>query len=74
MLGGMVLWQLGVEFERAWLRSYDGPLLGEPGDGVGPPLRVRRGQGAGGGERRWVAAQRRRHVATAAPVIRAHRG
>jgi hypothetical protein len=23
------MWQLGIEFERAWMRAYDGPLLGE---------------------------------------------
>lgn len=26
---GAALWQLGIEFERAWMRSYDGPLIGE---------------------------------------------
>ena len=29
LLGGVAVWQLGVELERAWLRSYDGPLEGE---------------------------------------------
>lgn len=29
LLGGLLLWQLGIEFERAWMRSYDGPLLGD---------------------------------------------
>ncbi len=29
VIGGVALWQLGVGFERAWLRSYAGPLEGE---------------------------------------------
>jgi hypothetical protein len=33
LLGGMAMWQLGIEFERAWMQSYDGPLLGEGLDG-----------------------------------------
>jgi hypothetical protein len=27
LVGGV--WRLGIEYERAWLRSYDGPLLGD---------------------------------------------
>jgi hypothetical protein len=71
VLGGVALWQLGIEFERAWMRSYDGPLGGELGVGD-PESRLDEPTGASG-ERRWVAAQRPRRVATAAPVIRAHR-
>ena len=29
VLGGVTLRRLGIEFERAWLRSYEGPLLGD---------------------------------------------
>ena len=29
ILAGMTVRQLGIEFERAWLRSYDSPMLGE---------------------------------------------
>jgi hypothetical protein len=29
VLGCVTLRQLAIEFERAWMRSYDGPLLGE---------------------------------------------
>jgi hypothetical protein len=32
---GMFLWQLGIAFERAWLQSYDGPLLGDTVDDRG---------------------------------------
>ena len=58
VLGGVAVWQLAIEFERAWMRSYDGPLLGESlaGDSdetwpraeidAAPPVR---------GERRWVS-------------------
>jgi hypothetical protein len=28
-LAGALVWRLGVEFERAWMRSYDGPLKDE---------------------------------------------
>jgi hypothetical protein len=30
VLGGVTVRQLGIEFERAWIRSYDVPLLGDP--------------------------------------------
>lgn len=33
VLASVTMWQLGLEFERAWLRSYDMPLLGESGAG-----------------------------------------
>jgi len=29
VLGGVTLRRLGIEFERAWLRGYDGPQQGE---------------------------------------------
>jgi hypothetical protein len=25
----VAVWQIGIEFERAWMRSYHGPLIGE---------------------------------------------
>jgi hypothetical protein len=62
VLGGVALWQLGLEFERAWLRSYDGPLEGETL--AGEPLLAARGSEADAAqaatverERRWVKAQ-----------------
>ena len=66
VLGGVALWQLGVEFERAWLRSYDGPLEGETP--AGEPILAARGAEtavplvAAGAERerRWVKAQQPR--------------
>jgi hypothetical protein len=65
VLGGVAVWQLGIEFERAWMRSYDGPLLGESlaGDSdetqlqaeidAVPPAR---------GERRWVSEHDRPRI------------
>jgi hypothetical protein len=29
VLAGVVLWQLGIEFEREWIRSRERPVLGE---------------------------------------------
>jgi hypothetical protein len=29
VLVGVAVWQLAIEFERAWIRSYDGPLVGD---------------------------------------------
>ncbi len=76
VLGGVALWQLGIEFERAWLRSCDGPLLGElsAGESIENEPCARFGQtGSVGRERRWVATQQPRRVTRAAPVIGAHR-
>jgi hypothetical protein len=60
--GGVALWQLGVEFERAWLRSDEGPLLGEalaePVGSAGTTPQPTGGEHsttAPGGRRRWVA-------------------
>lgn len=59
LLLGAALWHLGIEFERAWMRSYDGPLIGETiAQDHGPVA-----QGAQSGssvqpidkQRRWVA-------------------
>ncbi len=70
VLGGVAAWQLGMEFERAWLRSCDGPL---PGDTLGgyrdeAPLRALPDQGSAaiGERRRWVARQRPRTAPGAA--------
>jgi hypothetical protein len=61
VIGGVAVWQLGLEFERAWLRSYDGPLLGEtlPAPpqtrGVAPePASSESSVRAHDGRRRWV--------------------
>lgn len=68
VLGGVALWQLGIEFERAWMRSYDGPLEGETlageplaetfaADRGGTTQRSELAQAipAVGRQRRWVA-------------------
>ena len=77
VLGGVAVWQLGIEFERAWLRSYDGPLLGESFAGhseetqpqaeidAAPPAR---------GERRWVSGHGPRIVPRVTRVARPQRG
>ena len=65
-LGGAVVRRLGIEFERAWLRSYDGPLEGETL--AGEPILAARGAEAAASaapaaaerERRWVKAQQPR--------------
>jgi hypothetical protein len=62
VIGGVAVWQLGLEFERAWLRSYDGPLLGETlpapaemGGMASAPAGSESSAPARGGRRRWVA-------------------
>jgi hypothetical protein len=58
VLGGVALWQLGIEFERAWMRSYDGPLLGETLPGASAAVveqtYLERSTPALGERRRWV--------------------
>lgn len=60
--GGVALWQLGIELERAWLRSDEGPLIGETVaesvtavGGSSQPTGNERSGKAPGGHRRWVA-------------------
>jgi hypothetical protein len=65
LLGGVAMWQLGVEFERAWLRSCDGPLLGETpsGDEIDASRQPTAADGervAERGRRRWVAGHQQR--------------
>jgi hypothetical protein len=59
LLGGVAVWQLGVELERAWLRSFEGPLEGETltGGDAEASQRTRAGdeRPAEHGRRRWVA-------------------
>jgi hypothetical protein len=61
VLGGVAVWQWGVELERAWLRCDGGPL---PGDPLGPePCEQLRPEidddpGAAGDNRRWVSRHR----------------
>jgi hypothetical protein len=65
LLGGVAVWQLGMEFERVWMRSYEGPLEGETPAGVGDDAPLA-GDEAGeapprvGARRRWVASSRPR--------------
>jgi hypothetical protein len=65
LLGGVAVWQLGVELERAWLRSFEGPLLGETqaGDDLDATLQRARSEEASAAERggrRWVAGHQPR--------------
>jgi hypothetical protein len=62
LLGGVAAWQLGVEFERAWLRSSDGLLAGETLERVSEGAHVDQTPAAGGERRRWVAHERLRLV------------
>jgi hypothetical protein len=63
VLAGVALRQLGIEFERAWMRSYEGPpvdygVAGERGPSGRRAARDRpsdRPGGPVGGRRRWVA-------------------
>src|ERR1035441_7922584 len=62
VLGGVALRRLGMEFERAWLRSEDNvPVVGDTfvGDRGGVPQSARIGEEipAVGERRRWVAQQ-----------------
>ncbi len=57
--GGVAIWQLGIEFERAWMRSYHGPLLDESATGdfqePAKDTHVERPTRAASQRRRWVA-------------------
>jgi hypothetical protein len=59
VLAGMTLWQLGIEFERAWMRSYDCPMLGETAvGGLSSSLQetpIQRLSPIEAERRRWVA-------------------
>ena len=48
LLGVLVVgavWRLGIEFDRAWLRSDDGPLLGDTLNGDRDGVLVSKGLG-----------------------------
>ncbi len=69
VIGGVAVWQLGLEFERAWLRSYEGPLLGETLPGLtqtpGAAAELASGDGsttAQDGHRRWVTEHHPRRL------------
>jgi hypothetical protein len=70
VLGGAALWQLGIEFERAWMRSYEQPLLGDrgPEDRPGTPQSAHTAEAATtfGEHRRWVKGHHPRGVPRAA--------
>jgi hypothetical protein len=59
LLGGVAAWHLGVELERAWLRSFEGPLQGETLTGedaeASPGTQAGEAPPAERGGRRWVA-------------------
>jgi hypothetical protein len=74
VLAGVAVWQLGIEFERAWIRSYDQPLLGEAriDELVGAPQPAQTGpmRPATGKRRRWVADPHAQGVTRAPRIIR----
>lgn len=59
LLARVTLWQLGIEFERAWIRSYDSPMLGETAvdglNGASQYAQVGQLSPTGIERRRWVA-------------------
>jgi uncharacterized SAM-binding protein YcdF (DUF218 family) len=72
VLGGVAVWQFGIELERAWLRSDDGPLPGDAVAGIRDeehgPAQIDRSIPASGERRRWVARHHHRAVPGAARV------
>jgi hypothetical protein len=66
LLTGAFVWRLGIEFERMWIRSYDGPLVGEPPtheDLGSRDVYERKSTPAGGGRRRWLSNHHPRSTA-----------
>ena len=78
VLGGVAVWQLGIEFDRAWMRSYDGPLLGESLAVDSDETRLRSEIEAAAparGKRRWVSEHDRpRLVPRVTRLARPRRG
>ncbi len=76
VLAGVTLWQLGIEFERAWIRSYDSPMLGETAVGAlqGSLQHAPTGQAnpTGNERRRWVANHDARRIAHTPRRARSH--
>jgi hypothetical protein len=74
LIVGAALWQLGIEFERAWMRSYDGPLIGETiaEDSSRTAHGTQRARSVQpvGKQRRWVAHHHPRSGFPAAHVAR----
>ena len=72
VLGGVAVWQWGLELERAWLRCDGGPLPGDalPQDYREEPSQTGIDQAPAtiGERRRWVSTDRPR-VAPAAPRL-----
>jgi hypothetical protein len=66
LIVGAALWQLGIEFERAWMRSYDGPLIGETiaedRSRMAHDIQRARSVQPIGKQRRWVANHHPRSV------------
>jgi len=72
LVGGLALWQLGIEFEEAWMRSYEQPMLGDPSPAAALTPREPRSPGPPGepprsassltraNRRRWKAATEKR--------------
>jgi len=76
VLSGVTFRRLGIEFERAWLRSYEGPLLGEAPAERGELRCGAEDDGAditAGARRRWVSPQQAR-ITPRAPRISRSRG
>jgi hypothetical protein len=73
VLGGVTLRRLGIEFERAWLRSSEGPLQGESAPEHGELRGPAEDAGANisaGARRRWVSPQQSRIAPRATRVSR----
>jgi len=70
VLGGVALRQLGIEFERAWMRSYEEPLPGDslPGDRAEAAQRAHSAKALApvGEHRRWVKPRHPRGMSRAA--------
>lgn len=73
VLAGVALWQLGIEFEREWIRSHERPVLGEAGVDrfLLPGQRAQIGRASPVGERRrWVANHHARGATRASHLTR----
>jgi hypothetical protein len=62
VLGGAAVRQLGIEIERAWMRSYDGPLMGESfasGSEETQPPTTSEAAPSAREQRRWISEHER---------------
>ncbi len=71
VLGGVTLRRLGIEFERAWLRSCEGPLQGESGE-LGRRAEDASADISASAQRRWVSPQQPRIAPRVTRVSRSY--